>query len=357
MKKNIKRFLGICMATLFLQTAPITTLETFANGSPNVYINQVRVNFEEATRPYINEAGYTLIPFRAVGELLDLSLEWYDPYIIAKGYHAQTGEWLEVTVGVGDLMMAVNEEIVEVSTPVEIRDNRSYIPFRMFAETFGYDVDWRNETIFITDIYDPVDLDGIEYAVFELVNEERRLAGYEPLQFSRQLSDIARVKSDDMYIHNYFSHQGDTYGSPSDLVKFYGVEYQSMGENIAKGQKLAEDVMLSWMNSEGHRDNILKENFDMIGIGYNAEGNLWTQLFLADGNLEPDVVPEAPQEEWGTPEEAPQEEWTPEEAPQEEWVAPEEAPQEEWGTPEEAPQEEWVAPEEAPLLEAPQEEK
>ena len=79
-----------------------------------------------------------------------------------------------------------------------------------------------------------------------------------------------------------FSHTRPNGSSFSTALKEQGVSYRSSGENIAWGQKTPEDVMKAWMNSEGHRANILNARFTKIGVGYyqNARGtNYWTQLF------------------------------------------------------------------------------
>ncbi|MNP03408.1 Cysteine-rich secretory protein family protein [compost metagenome] len=89
---------------------------------------------------------------------------------------------------------------------------------------------------------------------------------------------MAMAKAKDMYDNNYFDHQSPTYGSPFDMMKAFGISYSSAGENIAKGQKSAEEVMNQWMNSPGHRANILNSSFTEIGIAlYNTE---WVQEFI-----------------------------------------------------------------------------
>ncbi|MEF9952393.1 MAG: CAP domain-containing protein [Clostridium sp.] len=122
---------------------------------------------------------------------------------------------------------------------------------------------------------------SIEEQVFKLVNEERAKAGLSPMVLDKKISDVARVKSKDMADNNYFSHTSPTYGSPFDMMKKFGISYGYAGENIAKGQTTAESVMNSWMNSSGHRANILSKNFNKIGIGYVKQGGTtyWTQMF------------------------------------------------------------------------------
>ena len=119
-----------------------------------------------------------------------------------------------------------------------------------------------------------------EKEVIALVNKERRLAGLKDLTYDWQLSRVARYKSEDMRDKGYFSHTSPTYGSPFQMMKSFGISYRSAGENIAKGQKTPAEVVNAWMNSSGHRANILNSSFTHIGVGYVADGKYWTQMFI-----------------------------------------------------------------------------
>jgi len=121
---------------------------------------------------------------------------------------------------------------------------------------------------------------AIEKAVLDLTNVERQKAGLKPLQTDAKLMNSARQKSTDMASKGYFSHTSPTYGSPFDQMKANGVTYKSAAENIAMGQRSAEEVVKGWMNSPGHRQNILTPGFTHIGIGYDKNGNYWTQQFI-----------------------------------------------------------------------------
>lgn len=119
--------------------------------------------------------------------------------------------------------------------------------------------------------------------VLQLVNKERAERGLKALTLSDKLTNIATVKAQDMADKGYFDHTSPTYGSPFDMLQRFGVKYSSAGENIAAGQKSAQEVMNSWMNSSGHRANILNANYEQIGIGYvtgGKWGTYWVQLFI-----------------------------------------------------------------------------
>ncbi|TQS70611.1 hypothetical protein DX933_17785 [Ornithinibacillus gellani] len=123
-------------------------------------------------------------------------------------------------------------------------------------------------------------LNQFEQEVVELTNKERANYGLKPLQIDENLSKVAREKSRDMAVNGYFSHNSPTYGSPFDMMKNWGIQYNSAGENIAKGQRTPQEVVNAWMNSEGHRANILNGSFTHIGVGYVENGNVWTQQFI-----------------------------------------------------------------------------
>ena len=119
-----------------------------------------------------------------------------------------------------------------------------------------------------------------EQEVVRLVNDIRSKNGLSPLTLDWELSRVARYKSQDMKDKGYFSHTSPTYGSPFAMMKSFGISYRTAGENIAKGYSTPEAVVKGWMNSPGHRANILNSSFTHIGVGYVASGSYWTQMFV-----------------------------------------------------------------------------
>jgi len=122
-----------------------------------------------------------------------------------------------------------------------------------------------------------------EKEMLKYVNEERTKAGLKPLQVDLELSRVARIKSQDMVDNGYFSHNSPTYGSPFEMITDFGIKYRAAGENIARNSSVLK-AHESLMNSEGHRKNILNENFTHIGIGIvdnkGAGGITVTQMFI-----------------------------------------------------------------------------
>ena len=123
-------------------------------------------------------------------------------------------------------------------------------------------------------------LNEYEKEVIRIVNEIRVSNGLQPFETDEELSRVARIKSQDMKDNNYFSHTSPVYGSPFDMMKQFGISYKSAGENIARGQATPQAVVDGWMNSSGHRANILNASYNRIGVGYVADGNYWTQMFI-----------------------------------------------------------------------------
>ena len=123
----------------------------------------------------------------------------------------------------------------------------------------------------------------LETEVIRLVNIERSKRGLQTLQQNWELSRIARYKSQDMIDKGYFAHTSPTYGSFFQMIDSFGVKASGAAENIAQGQRTPQHVMSSWMNSPGHKNNILSESFSEIGVGVakDSNGNLtWTQMFI-----------------------------------------------------------------------------
>lgn len=122
-----------------------------------------------------------------------------------------------------------------------------------------------------------------ESEVVRLVNVERAKQGLQLLTENWQLSRVARYKSADMAKLGYFSHTSPTYGSPFTMMENFGITFTSAGENIAMGQRSPQEVMNAWMNSPGHRANILSPSFSQIGVGLAQSSSgqyYWTQMFI-----------------------------------------------------------------------------
>ena len=119
--------------------------------------------------------------------------------------------------------------------------------------------------------------------ILSLVNKERAAAGLSQLILDAEVNAAAQLKADDMAKNRYFSHNSPTYGSAFDMLKNQGISYRTAGENIASGQQTSEAVMRGWMNSHGHRANILGSSYSRLGVGYAVDSSgktYWVQIFV-----------------------------------------------------------------------------
>lgn len=117
--------------------------------------------------------------------------------------------------------------------------------------------------------------------VLNLVNEERAKSGLSPLTLDASASSAAQTRAKE--IVSTFSHTRPNGSSFSTALTEAGASFRSAGENIAYGQNSPKQVMNSWMNSSGHRANIMSSKYTRIGIGHyeTADGtDYWVQLFL-----------------------------------------------------------------------------
>lgn len=121
-----------------------------------------------------------------------------------------------------------------------------------------------------------------EQEVFNLINQQRVNNGLSALKIDSEVQRVARIKAQDMVDKKYFSHTSPTYGSPFDMLKSFKVSYKTAGENIA-GNSTNNGAVNAWMNSSGHRANILNSSFTYTGIGVVSSptyGKVYVQMFI-----------------------------------------------------------------------------
>lgn len=121
-----------------------------------------------------------------------------------------------------------------------------------------------------------------EQEVFDLINAKRVANGLSSLKIDDELQNVARIKAQDMVDNNYFSHTSPVYGSPFDMMKKFGISYKTAGENIA-GNSSNSSAVNAWMNSSGHKANILNSSFNYTGIGVVKSpkyGKIFVQMFM-----------------------------------------------------------------------------
>lgn len=126
-------------------------------------------------------------------------------------------------------------------------------------------------------------LTSAEQQMINYVNQERTSRNLQPLSIDLSVTNVARVKAQDMIDNNYFSHNSPKYGSPFDMLKSFGVKFLHAGENLA-GNPSVDNAHEALMNSQGHRENILNPNFTHIGVGVKnggQYGNMIVEMFIS----------------------------------------------------------------------------
>lgn len=218
------------------------------------------------------------------------SLTIADQYFDAPNYTFLANGWQNADALIGGYFAGIENSPIILIT----KDGGSYQVYNYIARAHvkayilgGESVvtkDFFNDLpIMLEDLLQPApDYGALEAEVFRLTNVEREKHGLEAFSFDEKLDTVASLKSQDMAENNYYSHTSPTYGSPFEMMKYYGVSYFTAGENIAKGQASAESVVQAWMDSPGHRANILNTDFTKLGVGAYAGNDrrlLWTQMF------------------------------------------------------------------------------
>ncbi|MFS0726574.1 stalk domain-containing protein [Paenibacillus sp. 1P07SE] len=259
-----------------------TLSSTVSSKAVHVVIDGSRRSFPQ---PAIIKDGRTLVPLRGIFEALGASVRWDQ----ATQTVSATKENTTVILRIGQSTASVNGQTVTLAGRAEVIGGSTMVPLRFVSEALGANVHWDARTSTAI-IHTGTGGAGSEPAqetpggettfatqVANLVNEARSQAGLSPLAFDQDLARVALDKAKDMKENNYFDHESPTYGSPFEMMRAYNITYSYAGENIASGQRTAEEVTTAWMNSPGHRANILSKNFTKIGVGYY--NGYWVQLF------------------------------------------------------------------------------
>ncbi|MCB5169080.1 CAP domain-containing protein [Streptomyces bambusae] len=115
--------------------------------------------------------------------------------------------------------------------------------------------------------------------VVALVNKERAKVGCKAVKANKKLTTAALKHSKDMAAHRTMSHTGSDGSDPGQRITRAGYQWRTYGENVAYGYTTSTKVMKGWMNSPGHKRNILNCAFKEIGVARAQPGNYWTQVF------------------------------------------------------------------------------
>lgn len=263
--KKIITFLIIF--TLFIPSA-------LADGI-SVYLNDKQLSFEQ--EPIIRN-DFTLVPFRTIFEELDMTVQWFGE---ERRVTAEK-EGTAITLFIDKTVMYVNDKTITLETPPIIYNDFTLVPLRAVSEAAGAKVDWEQDTRTVKITAQDSDFEEWAMQVLELTNKERAKRDMNPLEWDNSLARLAENHCNDMINRGFFAHNNPDGETPFDRMKKAGILYWMAGENIAAGQYSPEAVIESWMNSAGHRKNILNPDFKSLGVGVVRGGHYgvyWAQEF------------------------------------------------------------------------------
>ena len=279
----MQKFLRAFLCSLILMA--FFTASAFA--APAIIFNG---NTVKSDVPPIIEKGVTLVPFRVILENFGATVNYEHTTKKVNVYK----DGLNINLKVGDKTAYVNDKGYTLLVPAKIYEARTLVPLRFISEALNAQVDWNNTTKTVTINYNvsqqpqqPTKISEYENEILKLVNETRKKNGLKELVWVGALADVARAHSKDMADNGYFDHVSPTAGSPSDRAISVGLP--GVGENIAAGPLTPAAVHEAWMNSPGHRANILNADYRFIGVGFYQSsktddiygGKYFTQNFIA----------------------------------------------------------------------------
>lgn len=271
--------------------------EVAAHNTITVDVDGQVIGFTDA-HPFIDKHR-VMVPIRAITESIGAEVSWNNQLKQGVFKKGSTELKLGLSTQYIQLTKAGQAQIQKIDIPTQLIGERIYVPLRVIGEAFNYEVTWHEASRRVSFksngqtyqtfqayplIGEIIQLNTQELDVFWLSNQHRLRQGLKPFGLHVPLSLVARDKSIDMQRNNYFDHTSPVYGSPFDMMRQYNITFRSAGENIAAGYSSSSRVVEGWMNSEGHRANILG-SFHYLGVGYHysATGgykHYWTQMFL-----------------------------------------------------------------------------
>ncbi len=282
-------------------------VESISANTITVFVDGKKVHFSDV-EPII-EDGRVLVPLRAVQESFGSTISWDQQSRKITSLKTKGNQQTRLVYQLDFPYVIQNyqngsqqQQLVEkIDVPAKLVQNRTMVPLRSATESMGYSVHWSQKEWTVTiksnssikplesQLQYPISGDTrrlveMELDIFFLTNAQRVRHGLKPFILDLDVNEVARKKSQDMHDQRYFDHHSPVYGSPFEMLTQFGITYRSGGENIAAGYQSAQAVVTGWMNSEGHRKNILNTGYERIGVGYfygaNGYRSYYTQMFI-----------------------------------------------------------------------------
>ncbi|MCL1845303.1 MAG: stalk domain-containing protein [Defluviitaleaceae bacterium] len=316
---------------LALLTVLFAATAAYADSGISVVANGQNVNFADQQPIMID--GRTLVPVRGVFEMLGFNVDW--EYETSTAVLASENHVVRITVG--QSVFYTNGVAHQLDVPAQIIGGRTMVPLRLPLESVGYFLGWdgTNQTVLIsTEFIDDVSVDApliaspttspqpvvlteewisdsqfidwlvyyfytggmseIEWDVIQYINEERAAVGAPPLEFCRRLTMAARFKSQEMVDLGYFHHESPVYGNFRTIPMMLFDAHNMISENLSRRvvrENIARTLVDGWMESPGHRENMLNPHHRVVGagvvtamgVGVNFDGTPITDRYASMG--------------------------------------------------------------------------
>ncbi len=301
------QILAIVLVSLGLNFGGITSYASDITATS--MISKINVNEHQTSLKTYNIGGHNFVKLRDIAWLLNKSdkqfnVVWDDehksinilsktPYTMSKPEEESFNDNAKGSISTAPIY----KDGQKIQMNAYVIGNRTYFKLQDICKTLDIQLDWdeQNKLVLINSsasaefksgYYDDpianVNADSYKSDVISLINVKRANAGLDKLSQCNNLDKVAQFRAEDMFKDNYFSHNSPTYGNFGDVADSFGYRESCMGENIAKGQSTPSEVVKDWINSSGHKANILSDKYEDIGIGiieYEPGRFIWVQVF------------------------------------------------------------------------------
>lgn len=262
----MKKVSLLVTATLIMMTVFAATIS--AQTTVDIMLNGKSINFYDA-KPFIDSNGRTQVPVRFIAEGLGALVKWDKSTKTV----TITLDKKEIKIIIGKSSYTANGKSKQMDTAAVLKEDRTFVPVRFIGEEFGARVNWDRlyRMVYINTIKEQEDSKNnkinsesdYQKEMLTLVNQIRKKEGLEPLEYDTGLGGAAQVRAGELLSN--FSHTRPDGTSCFSVLKEYSISYRTCAENIAAGRANPSEVIEQWMNSEGHRKNILNPSYKKNG--------------------------------------------------------------------------------------------
>lgn len=249
------------------------SINVFAERVEKVYLNDNEMRFEE------NDDGTLMFPMRDLFETAGFTVQWFGESNRVIAFNDN----LSITIINGTNTIYINRIAYTVSDTLGIRSGEFLVNEEVACLALGAEINRYEGMVYITSsIAD--ETSEWQYEVFDRLNEIRVENGLDEFIWNVDLAVLAEEYGNDMVNRGYFSHDNPEGVDPFERMRRSGITFHIAAENLAAGQPSPEKVVEAWMNSEGHRENILNPNLKECGIAVVRGGRYgiyWVNEFIA----------------------------------------------------------------------------